>query len=538
MGRRLSFYGLVHWAAMKMSLPLYVKLTLVLVALFLISGLAFSWIGLQYSQAYHYEVTQKLHQSLSKYIVEHQKESFFNDDATINEKVLSQIAMHTMMINPMVEVYLLNNQGQVLGHALHTDDVKLQAVSTAPIHKFLKKEFKSGAILGDNPRNPQAQNVFSVAPVFDKNSQQLGYLYTILSSHEVTSLQDQLSSSYVLKVALLLIILIIMLSLLIAMISFRSITRPIRLLASETRGYRQTLNDSTKIKSPQLFSDGMGFLENQSNEEKVPGNTLSQTQNPEINDEIKDLSLSFSQMKQRIISQFDEINRNDQLRRDLITNISHDLRTPIASIQGYIEALMIRYDSLPQDTHQQYLKTAFRNSQKLNHLISQLFELSKLDGNGVQPEFEVFSLSELIHDIVQDYQLQAKKKGINLKAIANTNAHVKADIRLIGQVFQNLIDNALRHTPNGGNVCIKLHNRNNLILIEVTDTGKGIKKESLPFVFDRYFTESPAPKKNIPMSTGLGLAIVKRILTLHESMIEVSSIQNKGSSFRFHLKPA
>lgn len=139
-----------------------------------------------------------------------------------------------------------------------------------------------------------------------------------------------------------------------------------------------------------------------------------------------------------------------EICRELIANVSHDLRTPLAYMQGYIETLLIKDAVLPENIKQQYLKTAYKHSQRLNNLIAQLFELAKLDSGAMDVNFENFSLTELMHDSVQDFALTISENKIDVSIKSeNENGFVYADIALIQGVIQNLLNNAPEHIPKG-----------------------------------------------------------------------------------------
>jgi signal transduction histidine kinase len=236
-----------------------------------------------------------------------------------------------------------------------------------------------------------------------------------------------------------------------------------------------------------------------------------------------------------IQQQIASLKENDRLRRELVTNISHDLRTPLTSMQGYIETLMIKDDSLDPARRRQYLEIARKHSAHLGRLIQDLFELARLDSSRVSPEFEHFSLTELIHDIVQEFELQAREAQVALRIEPPTEAvSVYADISLIQRVLENLVGNALKYTPEGGKVSIAVQSSAHAVGVSVVDTGPGISKEDLPYIFDRFYKVLPDEDSGSG-SLGLGLAIAKRIVELHGSEIVVTSREQSGTRFRFDL---
>ena len=182
-----------------------------------------------------------------------------------------------------------------------------------------------------------------------------------------------------------------------------------------------------------------------------------------------------------------------------------------------------------------YLSIAIKRADQLGTLVTELFELAKLDSPDVQVRFEPFSLAELIQDILQKFQLTVEKKRIALRMNAGEDLPlVFADIGLSERVFENLIDNAIRYTPEGGSIVVSAVPEKDWIAMRVSDTGSGIPSEEIPHLFDRLYRRDRVRADN-STGSGLGLAIVRRILELHGSAIEVSSTINAGTTFSFTL---
>ena len=236
-------------------------------------------------------------------------------------------------------------------------------------------------------------------------------------------------------------------------------------------------------------------------------------------------------------SQFEQIQTNDNLRRELFSNVSHDLRTPLATMQGYLETLLIKDQRLAVSERREYLATAHKQAKHLNKLVGDLFQLAKLDNNAIALNVEPFLLAELLQDVAQEFAISAEQKGITLVLNNNpsiANSLVQGDIGLMQRVLENLISNALRHTPAGGRVELGLESAQDNLEVSVSDTGSGIDAQLLPHIFDRYASGSGSPDRG---HTGLGLAIVKRILDLHDSRIVVQSKPEEGTHFSFSLRP-
>ena len=252
-------------------------------------------------------------------------------------------------------------------------------------------------------------------------------------------------------------------------------------------------------------------------------------------DEIEHLRRSFEEMALRINEQMQRLQQTDSLRRELVANVSHDLRTPLALLQSHLETIRLKEDEFSPEERQRYMEIALQNIIHLNTLVNELFELAKLDANEVTPECEPFALPELVQDVVHKFQLRADQEDIELVYdIANTAIpFVVADIGLIERVLDNLLDNAIQHTPHGGTVTISLTPGQQHVTVQVRDTGHGIAEHELPYVFDRFYKGARNARNQ--GGAGLGLAIVQRILELHGSVIEANSQSNIGTAFSFDL---
>jgi two-component system OmpR family sensor kinase len=240
-------------------------------------------------------------------------------------------------------------------------------------------------------------------------------------------------------------------------------------------------------------------------------------------------------MAERIDRQIEELRKADASRRDLIANVSHDLRTPLATLQGYIETLLLKENRLTDTERRDYLETAIKHCERLSKLVHKLLELAKLDSYELSAVREPFNLSELAQDVAQKFQLTAREKKINISIkVEEEIPFVNADIGLIERVLENLIENAIRYTPEGGSICIALTPKNEEIAVQISDTGCGIPKDELPHIFNRFYQLDRSRKGEVGHS-GLGLSITKRILELHDRTIEVTSSLNSGTTFTFQL---
>jgi signal transduction histidine kinase len=216
-----------------------------------------------------------------------------------------------------------------------------------------------------------------------------------------------------------------------------------------------------------------------------------------------------------------------------VANVSHDLRTPLASLHGYLETLLMKEGKLSAQEQRNFLEIAVKQSERLGTLVAELFELAKLESHETQLHCELFSLGELVQDVAQKLQLAAEKKKIRLQTHFRADLpFVFADIRLIERVLENLIENALRYTPEGGTVTVALAREGKKVAVRVEDTGCGIPQQDLPYIFNRFYRGENHQRSE---GAGLGLAITKRILDLHGCLIETVSAVNVGTSIGFQL---
>ena len=268
-------------------------------------------------------------------------------------------------------------------------------------------------------------------------------------------------------------------------------------------------------------------------------------------DEIDRLAYSFSELSDHIARQIGQLERLDSQRRELLANVSHDLRTPLTLMQGYLETMLLRRGEMTPAEERSCLEVAARHAERLGRLVADLFELTKLDGQAGRVQGEAFSVSELAQDIAQKFQQTAGARGVSVQLGIDAAAPaVVGDIGLVERALENLVENALRHTPAGGQVAIEVEGTAQRVQVRVRDNGCGIAHANLAHVFDRYFqapriefaqgvatpqSESPdAPHHH----AGLGLAITQRIVALHGGEIQVQSAVGVGTVFSFDLPVA
>jgi signal transduction histidine kinase len=406
-----------------------------------------------------------------------------------------------MVTNPSIEVYLLDTEGNIITYVAPYKKVKLDKVNLEPVKQFIAADEKP-FIKGDDPRHPNHSNVFSAAPILE-NDNLLGYFYIILASEEQAEVTSMLSGSYMLKLGSNMFFIALIGALIIGLLAIWFLTRNLRNIIDTVRRFKE------------------GDLQ-----ARVAENNKG---------EMVVLADTFNDMADTIVTNIDELKSVENLRKELIANVSHDLRTPLAIQQGYVETLLMKEESISPEKRKEYLEIVLNSSEKLSGLIAQLFEYSKLEAKQIQPSKEPFFITELAQDIFQKYQILAADKKINMKLDMSPDLPmVFADVGLVERVIQNLMDNALKFTPEGGEVTITLEEMDKTVEVKIADTGPGIPENEQSFIFERY-RQSERVNNEKQQGAGLGLAIVKKILELHDATIRVNSRLNEGTTFLFQL---
>ena len=484
---------------------LYSRIAAVLFGLVCLLGLGTYQLVLYSAEMYQQELTQKLNTALARQIV---AEEPLLTERSVNQAALKSLFHWLMVINPSIEVYLLDKHGQALAYSAPEGHVKRQQVSLAPIQAFLRGG-SDLPLLGDDPRSLTGHKVFSAAEIPGSDGP-AGYLYVILEGEAFHSAMEMIKGSYILRFATTGLGLGLLLALTAGLTAFALLTRRLRLLTTVMTDYGA---------SPRAGS------------QRYPAP-------PKAKDEIDRLGISFNQMAERIEQQLESLQQNDAKRREMVANVSHDLRTPLTALHGYLETLLLKDASLNPEERRQYLEIATHQSAQLSHLIGELFELAKLDSCETLLNIEAFSLAELVQDVVHKFTLEAESRGIQLQTeFGSQLPFAYGDIGLIQRVLDNLIENALRYTPRGGRIVLSLDNRSDKIVVKVADTGQGIPAEEIDHIFDRFYRLQKNRPANVAgqQNAGLGLAIAKRIIDLHGGEIRAQSQLSQGTTFSFAL---
>lgn len=223
-----------------------------------------------------------------------------------------------------------------------------------------------------------------------------------------------------------------------------------------------------------------------------------------------------------------ELSKVDTLRKELIANISHDLRTPLTMITGYSEVMR----DIPGENTPQNVQVIIDEANRLSALVNDLMDISKLESGAIAIENSVFSLTDCIKDILKRYKKLIEQDEYNIIFEYQENVYINADPLRISQVMYNLINNAINYCGDDKTVIVKQSVNNNLVCIEVIDHGAGIEENNLEYIWDRYYKVDKEHKRAV-VGTGLGLSIVKNILNIYDVNYGVNSKINQGSNFWF-----
>lgn len=483
---------------------LQAKLMLLIVAL--LSGMAVLFF---FIQMYCFDMYQEaVNQSLNKDLATTLLQRFLSREigwSTVPAQWQIQFDQF-MAINPNIELYLLDGDGRIMASTTGGVAPGRTHVALGPIRKFVQGD-SMFPLYGEDPAHAMSQKVFSAA-LLDPTRADQGYLYVVLGSHGHDAVAQRLEVGFITRQGLWLMTVGLGAVLLVGIGSTLFLTRRLRLLAQAMQA-----TERNQLLQP------------------VPHFALMK----HPSDEIDRLGQAYNAMVEQINEQLRELQNTDASRRELIANVSHDLRTPLAALRGYLETLLLKDTALTASERQNYLEVAFKQSERLSGLVSELFELSKLEAADAKLNGEPFQFAELALDVAQKFALAAQQKPVELVIdIARDLPFINGDIALLERVFDNLLENALRHTNFAGRITVTVQQRENTIMVSIADTGSGIAANDLPHVFDRFYRADKSRNEQSG-GAGLGLAIAKRVIELHGGAIEVASEPGSGTCFRFTL---
>lgn len=479
---------------------LYARLALGLLVLLVTIGTVYTAITLTVVDNYTRQLNQEVNRHLARNIVADRN---LVEEGRLNEAALKDTFMLYMSINPSIEIYLLDSTGQILSYSAEPGKIKRKSVSLEPIKAFLRME-DPYPLLGDDPRSHERQKAFSVTEIPGKTTPE-GYLYVVLRGEQYDSVASVARTSYLLRMSGWAMVISLGLGLAVGLVAFHLLTRRLRGLTERMEEFSNQLNHDNPVTSLHT------------------------------GDEVDTLSTTFDHMSKRIGQQIDMLQEQDALRRRLVAQVSHDLRTPLASMQGYLESLQIKKDTLSEEERDEFLRIALRQGRRLGRMLEELFELASLDARESTPEPEPFALPELIHDAVEKHRLKAESEGVLLSlSLSPDTPFAYGDVGMTERVLDNLLDNAIQHTPTSGTIDVSASTEGDNVTVSIRDNGPGISASNLKQIFEPFIRGDSAVESE--HHVGLGLAIAKRIMDMQNGTITaVNASTGHGSIFSFQL---
>ncbi|MGH8225397.1 MAG: sensor histidine kinase, partial [Gammaproteobacteria bacterium] len=416
---------------------------------------------------------------------------------------VAAVARRLQTINPSLELYVLDAHGDLVAYLMGKKPLARHRVALAPIEAFLAGE-RALPIRGDDPSGTAARKIFSVAPVAlgppAGGRYARGYLYVILHGMPYASEANMIQRSYFVRTGVMTLGIAVIFAAVIGLLLFALLTRRFRRLTASVRRFKAGEHGAR-------VGDA-------------------------ARDEIGELGRAFDEMATTIQAQVEALEQTDATRRELVANVTHDLRTPLTSLRGYTERLAER--ELSTEERRECFDAILHNTVQLERLIGQLSLLSRLDARQLAPNFEPFSPAELVQDLIVKFKPAAESKGIVLGADYDLGLPaVRADVGLVERALANLMDNALANTPRGGSVTLRLALSADRVRIVVGDTGCGIAEEELALVTQRFYRAARSRAEG--SGSGLGLSIASEVAELHGSHLTLASRPGAGTEVTFDL---
>ncbi len=421
----------------------------------------------------------------------------------IDEPGARSLLYHYLILNPMIDIYLVAEDGGVISRfALRDAPTGVVPVDVAPLKRFLAEgERLRLPLFGTDPSAPEQPTVFSVERFSIRGIP--AYLYVVLvnerSRHTFHLSLSSVGVRYGLAISLTIAVAATLVGELVMRRTFRRFDGIMDAVRSFERG-------DFSVSGPEHGNDELGRL-----------------------------GTAVNSMARKISSSFTALESKDALRRELIANIWHDIKSPVASVSLLIDLLKREATG---EGREKLADNAVANIAMLTRFLDELRELGRLEANEIVPDLALCSLENIIDEIELSVAHRAQSRGLRFRTHVDDGLPlVRADETLIVRVLLNLIDNAMRYTSANGSVEVAVLREGTGVKIAVRDTGTGISETDLPHIFERTF-QAAGSSESFRGSAGLGLAIVKKIVELHGSLIHVKSGVGIGTEFSFILPAA
>ena len=466
------------------------RLTLTLALLLLGFAAAIALLGRQLAAQHEQESLQRLSQGLARHIVGHWPEvTAANPDLAAQEARAALLQM-LMVVNPGIQVYLLDAQGAVQDYIGDATMVRQRRVDLLPVRRFLAGD--GLPLLGTDPMGGDRLRIFSAAmfPPAPGQTRPPGYLYIVLDGSARAQVAGEISLRREWQGAALAAGLALLLTLALGAVLLRRLTLPLHRLAGRMRDY------SLRSK---------------------PGETPAAPPARQTGDEVQAIADAYDGMTRRIEQQAERAHQQDSAHREMMASVAHDLRTPLTALHGHLEALAGEGTAAaaPAPQRQRMLNAALAQSDKVRRLSQQLFELATLQSTDQVLHRERFSLDELVTDAVQKFDLHAGPAPVVLVGAPPGRLELDGDLQLVERALSNLIDNALRHAPGAMPVRVSLQRDGAQAQVWVEDGGPGLSDELVQRLSQDQSLRDPPIRRAGGGIGGLGLAIAQRVAQLH-----------------------
>ncbi len=476
----------------------YAKVSLLFLLLVLILGGMSLVIAFRASRHLFDEVEQLLNREYAASIAS-ELEAIVGDD--ISSEAVPEAIHYMMVLNPMVEIYLTDSEGTILSYFAGGDDeVIRKRIDTAPLERFQTSRGYE-TILGDDPRTADSSKPFSAAPLHAAGED--GWVYVILRGQSYDHSLAMAQSNYYIRTGLTTFLIATLATLTLGLFLFFLLTGRLRRLSMAVEAFKDGRYDH------RITIQG--------------------------DDEIARLGTAFNEMASSIESGIERLKEADRMRGELVANISHDLRSPLTSIRGRLESLLLSENNISEDEQREFIALTLRTVAGFQRLVEELLDLARLEARQVSPERLPFSPAELVQDVVLKLRPQSEKKQITM--VYDPDPDLPAytgDIGLIERALTNIIGNAVEHSPDGGTVTVSVKHMHHRYSISVTDRGSGIPEKDLPHIFERFYRADKSRDRRSG-GAGLGLAIAREVVQLHGGTIEAHNTKDGGAVFTITL---
>lgn len=482
---------------------LYQKLVFSLLASFVLLVGAFIFILQSLEAASRDKAEQELHRELAAHLVH---DNPLLSSGNHDKKALENLFHSMMILGPNFEFYVLDTEGNILTYSAKPGEVKRQSVALEPVIWSIE-DAMSYPLYADDPRSDK-QKIFSVAPI-EKEGERTGYLYVIIGGQKYDSIFTAAKNNEQLRVMGYLAAASLVFLFILLLLSFRLFVRPLKNLTSQVRSLK-----SKSVKEKLLPLD-----------EPVSGG------------EVAELASAFNQLIGQVNSQFEQLDSVDRDRRELLAHLSHDLRTPLSTLQGFLETIKLKMNELNDEDRVNYINRSLKSANSLKSFVDQIFELAHLESGEITVTKEKFPIAELLYDMADKFSYAASGKSIQIKVeLDDESLSVNTDIAKLERVLTNLVENAIRHTPKNGQIVLvaSSDNRVNQVQLEINDNGTGLDQQDIPNLFDARFRGKQAVDDG-NRHIGLGLTITRKLVRVLGSEISARNNTQGGASFSFAL---